>query len=138
MGEPISCSGDISPANLEVSTPLLLTLMLACADPWLPLEAAEARWQRAEDIEADQGLQLAALSGGEPLGHWPRLVIRMDGIDFDNRAWVLSLDDELLRSLDEDQRRWLVKDQPGIMPLSEGVAAPAAVRGRCSCRSTMC
>ena len=104
--------------------------MLACADPWHPLEVAEARWQRAEDIEADQGLQLAHLPSGEPLGYWPRLVIRMDGIDLDNRAWVLSLDDEVLRSLDEEQRGWLVKDQPGIMPLSGGLAAPAALQGQ--------
>ena len=70
--------------------PLLLGPLLACR----PLQDAaerEAVWWDADHIRTASGVSLVPVTHGLPVGYWPRIVLRMDGIDFDSRAWALSL-----------------------------------------------
>ncbi|MEZ4316169.1 MAG: hypothetical protein R3F61_01640 [Myxococcota bacterium] len=85
---------------------MILTLLVAC-NPWRGIANEEAVWWGATDrIEREQNLDLVELPAGAPIGYWPRIVIYDDRIEVDDRAWFLSLPqevfehDELVERLD--------------------------------------
>jgi hypothetical protein len=93
---------------------LALLALVACAGP---LDAAlehEAAWGSLDRVEAETGLQLARLEAGDPVGRWPRVVVRLDGIDLDDRAWALSL------ALPAEDRATLLVEAPGVVTLDAG------------------
>ena len=67
-----------------------ILLQLGC-DPLAESVRDEAIWYDTERIVSEAGVALVPISSGEPVGYWPRVVIREEGIDVDNRAWVLTL-----------------------------------------------
>ncbi|MEC7949215.1 MAG: hypothetical protein VX265_16720 [Myxococcota bacterium] len=84
----------------------------AC-NPWREIHEDELAWHDADRIETEMGLSLIPLRAAAPLGPWPRVVIRPDRIDMDNRAWFLSLPEAYF--LDPDAS-------------AEELAAPLAVK----------
>lgn len=93
---------------------MLLAVFLACEGPLDQAWSREASWASLDRLEAESGLQLTRLSAGDAVGRWPRIVVKMDGIDLDNRAFVLSL------GLPEAQAAGLLVDQPQVLTLKEG------------------
>ena len=72
---------------------MLLPLVLLACNPWAGVHQREAIWYDAARVETELGIALAPLKASAPLGHHPRILVRSDGIGFDNRAWFLSLPD---------------------------------------------
>jgi hypothetical protein len=104
-----------------------LALCASCAHPDADLVAREATWADADQVEAELGIDLAELPGGEPLGAWPRVVIRRDGIDLDTRAPWLALDPEQRAALGPSEQKALLVEQPGLVPLDGGALVAGQV-----------
>ncbi len=115
--------------QIRLIAPAVLVLC-GCASPWVPAADREAVWWAdPSGIEAATGLDLVDLPRGQPLGYWPRLVLRRDGLDFDNRAWALSLPDATLSALDADERSALLAEGRDIVPLRSGRLDPEQLQG---------
>ena len=108
-------------------------LVLQACNPWSALHEREQIWYDADRIENEQELDLIEIEAGEPIGYWPRIVVRSDRIEFDNRAWFLSLPEEFFLSdehTDIDRRAYLVESQTveilalGAMTPSNGQDVP--------------
>ena len=115
---------------IRLAAPLGAALGVGCAGPLDDVAAREAVWWGApEGIEEAVGIDLVDLpggpGGGEPLGYWPRVVVRQEGLDFDTRAWALSLPDELLLELTDEERDALVLEATDVAKLTEGRLAEA-------------
>ncbi len=98
--------------------PLLLLTLLACR-PYADVEAREVGWYTPEGVAA-QGIELAPLPAGQPLGHWPRVTLSLDAAGIDNRAWFLALEPALLADRAAAEA-WLV-EAPAAQPLDAGRA----------------
>lgn len=79
-------------------------LLLACS-PWSGVAEREAVWYDADRVEGELLVDLVELQGGAPIGYWPRVVVREDGIDFDNRAWFLTQPAEVFAQARDDSSR---------------------------------
>lgn len=103
---------------------------MAC-NPWRGVHEAELVWHDADRIEAELGLTLVPLQAAAPLGPWPRVVVRSDRIDVDNRAWFLSLPDAYFLDPDasvKDLAAPLVAEE-GVVALMEGRVAETDLQG---------
>ena len=99
-------------------------LFLGC-DPLAKSVRDEAIWYDTERIVSEAGVELVPISGGDPIGYWPRVVIRREGIDVDNRAWTLTLPEAAFEQAEAAQPlEWsdLVVLQDGRLP--EGTDSP--------------
>ena len=96
-------------------------LLLACTHPATEVAEREAPWYRLDEAaQAALGIQLVPLPAGEPVGAWPRVVIRRDGIDLDDRSLWLTLDVDTRAALSAGQLRALLIEQTGLVGLEEG------------------
>ncbi len=110
---------------------IVAVVAVAACSPWRGLHEAEQVWHDADRIEAELGLALVPLQAAAPLGSWPRVVVRSDRIDVDNRAWFLSLPDAYFLSPEasvEDLAAPLVVKE-GVVALSEGWVSEADLEG---------
>ena len=109
---------------------LALSALVAC-NPWREIHEAELIWHDADRIEEELDLSLTPLRAAAPIGPWPRVVVRADRIDFDNRAWFLSLPDA--HFLDPDasfaELSAPLVVQPGVVTLQDGRLAPSDRQG---------
>jgi hypothetical protein len=63
----------------------------ACVSPERRVAAREAPWwEDAARLEAAEAIALVEVPRAAPLGYWPRVVIRLDRIDVDDRAFWLA------------------------------------------------
>lgn len=109
----------------------LLLFFLAC-NPWRELHEQERVWYDKSRIENELGLELVSLKHGGPLWYNPRLIIHNDRIDFDNRAWFLSLPDAIFVREEETYfssntshiRDKYLREDKSIIPLNNGCIPP--------------
>ena len=120
------------PVGVGRSHATLLLAVLAACNPWSDIHEAELVWHDADRIETELGITLAPLGASAPVGPWPRVVVRSDRIDFDNRAWFLSLPDAYFldpeRSFKELSAPLVVHE--GLVSLQDGSLEPADRTGQ--------
>ena len=110
--------------------PIYFTLWFGC-NPWQDIYDREQQWRT--DV---QQRPIPQLSISAPIKHAPRITISTEAIEFDNRAWWLSLPDEFyLTTSDEvswfedvnEKRRLLIETT--VLPLQNGRIASKELRG---------
>lgn len=107
-----------------------LPVLLSCAGPAERLWAREAAWADLDLLERREDLRLTRLPTGDPVGYWPRLVLKREGWAMDNRAWLLSQglrEDEVVDLLVERQRPDF---DEGALKAALGELETALARGR--------
>ncbi|MCA9489428.1 MAG: hypothetical protein KC621_05880, partial [Myxococcales bacterium] len=73
-----------------------LVTLAGCGGGWQAVADRERPWwEDSARLERREDLDLVEMPSGEPVGYWPRVVIRRDRIDVDGRAWALSHQGEL-------------------------------------------
>jgi hypothetical protein len=103
---------------------MILFGLLACGGD--PLVAEEAVWWGpVDELEAAVGLDIVDLPAGEPIGYWPRIVLYDDRIEVDNRAWFLSLPDDLRAS-----QPALLREPERVADVVDGEVPESVLRGR--------
>jgi hypothetical protein len=108
-----------------------LLLLTGCA-PFADVAEREAGWYTPAGVAA-QGIELAPLAEGAPIGHWPRVTLSPTTAGFDNRAWFLTLDEATLRMAEpEAVRARLLVEAPEAVALERGRFAEEGRRGRLS------
>lgn len=109
--------------------PLPLPLLLAACAPFADVAERESAWYTPVDVAA-QGIGLAELVDGAPIGHWPRVTLSPTAAGFDNRAWFLTRDEHVLRmDAPEAVRDALLVEAPGAVALDAGAFPEGALRG---------
>jgi len=109
---------------------------LGC-NPWQEIYDREMLWYNADKFEQAFNLELVSLKQGGFLEHNPRIIIRENNIEFDNRAWFLSLPDEFFLSESDDvgiemgkkdpyQKSYLIERH--ILDLQDGLIPQAEVK----------
>jgi hypothetical protein len=110
---------------------LLSLALLGCAGPYDAVADREAAWWGpVAELEQREGLTLADLPDGEPVGYWPRVVLHADRIAVDNRAWFLSLPEPVFETLEERERAELLVEADAVVPLDAGVVPESDKRGQ--------
>lgn len=122
--------GGRSRRRAVVSAGLLLGGLVAC-NPWRDIHEAELVWHDVDRIESELGVTLTPLSASAPIGPWPRIVLRADRIDVDNRAWFLSLPDAYFLAPDASfaELSEPLRIHEGVVSLQQGRLAPEDLHG---------
>ncbi|MCB9686340.1 MAG: hypothetical protein H6738_15205 [Alphaproteobacteria bacterium] len=72
------------------------TYWAACTGGWPAIAGRERPWwEDSAALERVEDLDLVEMSSGESVGYWPRVVVRRDRIDVDDRAPALARWEEL-------------------------------------------
>ena len=114
---------------------LLMGLLVGCGswgdsltslfdgNPWADVQQRELVWSDTSRIEQELGIDLVELPHGEPVGAWPRVVVYADRIEFDNRAWFLSLTDEqrATAGTEVEKQRTLLREAIPVAQLEDGL-----------------
>ena len=99
--------------------PAALLLLTAC-NPWRGVHERESVWWGpAGALSRTADLELVEGPSGEPLRYGPRIVIRSDGLDVDNRSWFLSLPDAAFLG-DASTPAHYLHEHTSLLPLSDG------------------
>jgi hypothetical protein len=100
---------------------VLSGLIFVACNPWTEIHQREMLWYDAKQLEQQLDLELVEMPQGGFLGNNPRIIIREESIEFDNRSWFLNLPDSFFLADEESfnapeaigteaQQRYLIEE----------------------------